>query len=458
MRKVHSTISPLPPELSRVNLSAAGIDVGATSHFVAVPPGRDEETVREFGAFTGDLHRLAGWLRKCGVDTVVMESTGVYWIPLFELLEQRGFEVKLVDPRQLKHAPGRKTDILDCQWLQQLHTFGLLSGAFRPPNDICVLRGYLRQRGMLVRYAADHIQHMQKALTQMNVKLQHVVSDITGVTGMNIVRAILDGERDLQTLAAFRDPHCKQDGATIAQSLQGNWREEHLFALQQAVELYDAYQGKIAACDGRIEALLGSYPDRSGGTPPPRRKGKKRTQGNAPRFDVHGALYRMTGVDLTTINGVDEHTALKLVSEVGTDVSPWPTVKQFTSWLGLCPGSKVSGGKVLSSRTKSCASRAAEAFRLAANGLHRSPSALGAFLRRKKAQKGAPKAITATAHKLARIFYFLLKYGHPYVDPGQDAYEQQYRQRAISNLRRRARGLGYHIVEAEPATPQPLRV
>ncbi|MEX2431114.1 MAG: IS110 family transposase [Dehalococcoidia bacterium] len=453
MRKVHDRAQALPPELHQVKLSAAGIDVGATSHFVAVPLGRDEETVREFGAFTADLRRLAGWLEQCGVETVVMESTGVYWIPLFELLEEQGFEVKLVDPRQLKHVPGRKSDVLDCQWLQQMHTFGLLSGAFRPTDDICVLRSYLRQRSMLVEYASHHIQHMQKALSQMNVKLQHVVEDVTGMTGMRIIRSIVAGERGPQVLAEMRDYRCKHDAATIALALEGNWREEHLFALRQALALYDGYQEQISACDERIETVLEQAPDRTEGQGPPLRRKGKRKQGNAPRFDVHTSLYRMTGVDITRLDGFDELLSLKLISEVGTDVTPWPTEKHFTSWLGLCPGTKVSGGKVLSSRTKPCASRAAEIFRLAANSLHRSDSALGAYLRRKKAQIGKPKAVTATAHKLARTFYALLRYGHDYVDPGQEAYERQYRERVLKNLRRRARELGYQVVEADSLTP-----
>lgn len=391
MKKGKKTNTELPAELPRVNLSAAGIDIGATAHFVAVPPGRDVETVREFGAFTPDLHRLADWLNQCEVDTVVMESTGVFWIPLFELLEQRGFEVKLVDPRRLRHVPGRKTDVLDCQWLQQLHTFGLLSGAFRPSDAICVLRGYLRQRGMLVRSAAEHIQHMQKALTQMNVKLQHVVSDVTGVTGMNIIRAIVAGERNPEELASFRDPHCKNDAVTIAKALQGNWREEHLFTLQQALELYDVYQAKISDCDKRIEDWLQSFPHRVDGAPPPTRKRKRNTRGNAPRFDAHESLYRMAGVDLTTIDGIDDHSALKLVGEVGVDMNPWPSVKHFTSWLGLCPGSKVSGGKVLSSRTKPCASRAADTFRMAASSLHRFLSPRSLLPSPEGAQRNSPR-------------------------------------------------------------------
>ena len=373
------------PQLSQVDLDAAGIDVGATSHFVAVPEDRDEQCVREFGAFTVDLYRLADWLKGCGVETVAMESTGVYWIPLFQVLEEKGFDVKLVDPRRLKSVPGRKTDVVDCQWLQQLHTYGLLAGAFRPPEQIRQLRSYLRQRAMLIRYASQHIQHMQKALTQMNLKLQHVVSDITGKTGMDIIRAIVAGERDPQELAKLRDYRSKADEQTIAKALQGHWREEHLFELAQAVELYDTYQEKMAQCDRRIEAHLNTFEDRSDGELPNQKNSPKRHQHNAPAFDIHGNIYRMTGVDLTKIHGIDGYTALKLISEIGLDMTRWPTVKHFTSWLGLCPGSKITGGKVKSSRTKPSANRAAASLRLAANSLHRSNSALGAFLRRKKA-------------------------------------------------------------------------
>ncbi len=441
------------PLLSQVDLDAAGIDVGAESHFVAVPEDRDQQNVREFGAFTGDLYRLADWLEGCGVETVAMESTGVYWIPLFQVLEEKGFDVKLVDPRRLKSVPGRKTDVVDCQWLQQLHTYGLLAGAFRPPEQIRKLRSYLRQRSMLIKYASQHIQHMQKALTQMNLKLQHVVSDITGKTGMDIVRAIIAGERDPQELAKLRDYRSKSNAQTIAAALQGHWREEHLFELAQAVELHDTNQEKIAECDRRIEAHLDTFEDRSDGGPVLRDPKKKKRQHNAPHFDLQTYLYRMTGVDLSKIDGIDGYTALKVISEVGLDMTRWPTTKHFTSWLGLCPGSKITGGKVLSSRSKPSANRAAAALRLAANSLHRSNSALGAFLRRKKAQLGAPQAITATAHKLARLIYSMLKYGQEYVDAGQNYYESQYRERAMKNLTRRAKELGYNLVATQQPTP-----
>ena len=343
-----------------------------------------------------------------------MESTGVYWIPLFGVLEERGLEVLLVDPRRLKSVPGRKTDVLDCQWLQAI-TYGLLSGAFRPETEIRVLRSYLRQRAMLVEYAAHHVQHMHKSLTQMNIKLQHVISDIR--TGTEIVEAIVGGEREPRKLAKLRDPRIKADEKTIAESLRGHWKQEHIFELTQALELYRVYRAKMEECDSEIELHLRRFEDRSDGGVPADRAGRKYSRGNAPRFDVRTHLYRMTGVDLTAIDGVDSYTALKVVSEVGVDMSRWPTAKHFASWLGLSPNNRVSGGRVMSSRTKPSAN-AATALRLSAYALHRSDSALGAFLRRKKAQLGAPKAITATAHKLARIIYSMLKYGQEYVDKG----------------------------------------
>jgi transposase len=440
----------LPASLQQVNLNAAGIDVGADRHFVAVPRDRDDQPVREFAAFTADLYQMADWLKKCGIDTVVMESTGVYWIPLFQVLEERKFDVKLVDARQLKGVPGRKSDVLDCQWLQQLHTFGLLAGAFRPDNQVCVLRSYMRQRAMLVTYASQHVQHMQKALVQMNVQLQHVIEDITGATGMRIIRAILAGERNPQRLAALRDGRCKNDASIIAKALEGNWREEHLFALRQAIELLNAYQAKIASCDERILAHLNTFDDRSGGKPLP--------QGTAPRsdrhdlsFDATAELYRITGMDLTLVNGLEANTVLKVVSETGLDVTKWPTSKHFGSWLGLSPNNRVSGGKVQSRRTKPSANRAAAALRLAAQSLHHSKSALGAFLRRKAAHIGMPKAITATAHKLARIIYNMLRYGTDFVQHGQDYYERLYKDRVVQNLDRRANEMGYCLVKREPS-------
>ena len=447
----------LPAELSQMNLNAAGVDVGATSHFVAVPADRAEPPVQEFEAFTASLYCLADWLTECGVETVVMESTGVYWIPLFGVLEERGFQVMLVDPRRIKNVSGRKTDVLDCQWLQQLHIYGLLSGVFRPDGDIRRLRSYLRQRAMLVEYSSHHVQHMQKALTHMNVKLQHVIRDITGKTGMDILEAIVGGERDARKLARLSDPRIKADEATIARSLRGHWRDEHIFELTQALELYRFYHDKIAECDREIETQLERFDDRSDGQPPAP-NGKKRNQKNAPRFDVQTHLYRMTGVDLTRIDGIDGFTALKVISEIGTDMTKWPSAKHFASWLGLSPHNRITGGRVISSKTKPSANHAAAALRLAANALHRSDSALGAFLRRKKAQLGAPKAITATAHKLARLVYSMLRYGQEYVDAGAEYYETQYQQRALRAAKRRAAQLGYQLMPLPDAEDHPTVV
>jgi transposase len=443
----------LPKSLQQVNLNAAGIDCGATEHFVAVPEDRDPQPVRAFSTFTADLIALADWLERCGSDTVAMESTGVYWIPLYELLEARGFTVKLVEPGKLKMIAGRKTDVLDCQWIQQLHTFGLLQGSFRPDDQICVLRSYMRQRDMLVRYAAQHIQHMQKALEQMNVKLVEVIDDITGVTGTRIIEAILAGERDPQKLAGLRHERCQHDAETIALALQGNWREEHLFALQQALDLYRFYHHKLDELDQRIEAYLLTFEDKSQGEVLEPRPRQRSLSHNEPRFNVRQYLFQMTGVDLMTIDGFRSgYLALDLLAEIGMDMQPWPTEKHFCSWLCLCPGNKKTGGRLISGRTRKNASRAARIFRLAAYALARSQTALGAFYRRLKARLGPAKALTATAHKLAQIVYSMLKYGKAYVDRGVEYYEQQYRARMIKNLTRRAKQLGFELV---PVTVTP---
>jgi transposase len=443
----------LPPQLQQVKGNAAAIDIGSTSHFVAVPEGRDSVSVREFGTFTADLHLLADWLEQCGVDTVVMESTGVYWVPVFELLEQRGFLVLLVDARKVKNVSGRKSDVLDCQWLQQLHTFGLLQGAFRPADQIVTLRSYLRQRAMLIRGASTHIQHMQKALQQMNLLLHQVVADITGLTGMTIIRAILQGERDPHVLAQHRDPRCKNSAEVIAKSLVGNYREEHLFALQQAVTLYDTYQNQLAALDQRIEAYLARLERVTDECPPPAPKRRQSPVHNQPRFDARTYLYQLTGVDLTRIDGIEAGSALALISEIGTDMSRWKSANHFVSWLGLCPGTKVSGGRVLSSKTKPTATRAAVILRTSAASLHHSQSALGAYYRRMAARIGKMQAVTATAHKLARIVYSMLKYGTEYCDAGQDYYERRYKERVLRNLQQRAKALGFELVPTplEPA-------
>ena len=438
--------------LSLAYPNACGIDIGATSHFVAVPADRDAEPVQEFPAFTADLERLVQWLRQCRVKAVAMESTGVYWIPLFEMLDAAGFEVHLVNARHVRNVPGRKSDVLDCQWLQQLMSYGLLRGGFRPAEEVCALRAVWRHRDMLLSYQARHVQHLQKAMTQMNVQLHHVISGISGVTGQAIVRAIVAGERDAATLARLRDRRIKAGEAEVAAALRGHWRDEHLFALKQALALIDAYAVQITECDGKLQQLLTNLkghelPEGSLGAP------KRGTPAkNSVGFDARTALFEASGVDLTRIPGIDTSTALKVISEIGVDLARFPSVKHFTSWLGLCPGTKISGGKVLSSATKPCANRAAQALRMAAQALRKNQTALGAHHRRLCSRMDKPKAITASAHKLARLVYFMLTKGQAFVEAGQDQYEEQYRQRVVQNLTRRAHQLGFQLTPQGTAT------
>lgn len=456
-----------PEPLCVTHPHAAGIDVHAAMHMVAVPPesevpapaaarlaNADLPHVGKFGACTADLEMIADWLRQCGVTTVAMESTGVYWIALFELLESRGFQVFLVDPRQTRRAPGRpKTDVLDCQWLQRLHSYGLLTASFRPEDQVVVLRGFLRHRQMLIRYAGAHVQHMQKALEQMNVKLAEVVSDITGVTGMAIMKAIIMGRRNPQELAKLRNEKCKRTEAEIARALYGNWREEHLFALKQAVALYEEHVRLLRECDTRIEAHLQTFADKSGGQELPKRVRKRKRDTNDPAFGVRDALHRMSGRDLTVIEGIDESTALVILSEIGTDMSRFPTERHFASWLGLCPQHQGSAGKISSRRIRRGRNRAAQAFRMAGQGCHRAKHALGAFYRRIQMRCGGPKAVIATARKIAERVYRLLKYGAEYVRLGAEAYEAAYRVKVLHGLKARAATLGYSLVE-DAAAPR----
>lgn len=438
-----------------IHPNAAGIDIGSVESHVAVPADRDETPVRTFGCFTEDLHILARWLESCGIDTVAMESTGVYWVPLFQILEGYGFEVYLVNARHVKNVPGRKTDVIDCQWIQQLHSFGLLAASFRPEDEICVLRSYWRHRDNLTRYAAAHIQHMQKALEQMNVQLHKVISDVSGVTGLRIIQAIVDGERDRQKLAALKDPRIRSSANRIAKALDGDYRAEHLFALRQALETYQFYRQQIAACDEQVEAYLSGLdtrvdPDQ---TPLPPRSGRKSPGPNEPSFDLRMHLYRISGVDFTQVEGLNVLTAQTIVSEVGLDPSRFPTAKHFTSWLGLCPDNRITGGKVKSSRTRKVKNRAADAFRLAAQAVANSSGPLGSYYRRMRSRIGKPEAITATAHKLARIFYHLWENSSTYDASLLEYYEQQRTQKTINYLRKKARSLGFQLVP-EPAATQ----
>jgi transposase len=409
--------------------------------------------VRRFGTFTADLQAIARWLHQCGVLTVAMESTGVYWVPLYDLLQSEGFEVVLVDPRQVTRAPNRpKTDKHDCLWIQRLHSLGLLTAAFRPEEKVRVWRSYQRHRANLVDDAARQLLRLQKALEQMNVKLPEVVSDVTGVTGMSIIKAIVAGERDPRQLAALRDQRCKQSAETIARALQGTWRAEHLLELRHALELYEYHHQKVRECDQAIEEHLKGMA-LPGVEPLEPRRRVRRLKDNEPSFDARVRLHQLAGVDLTAIEGIDERTALVVLSEVGTDMKKWATEKHFGSWLGLAPCPRKSGGKVLSAATRPGVHRAAQALRLAAKNLQRSRSALGAFCRRVAARRGLPKAITATAYKLARIVYGMLKYGKEYAAQGLEAYEAAYHERAVKNLKRKARELGYALTpKGEPGT------
>jgi len=435
--------------------NAAGIDVGAREMFVAVPPGRDEHPVQVFATFTEDLERLADWLLQCGVTTVALESTGVYWIPLYEILEQRGIRPCLVNARHMKNVPGRRTDWHECQWLQFLHSVGLLRASFRPEENICAVRTVLRHRSELVMAASQHVQHMHKALTQMNLQIHHVISDITGVTGLAIVDAILAGQRDATELAKLRDPHIKAHEETIRKSLVGNWRAEHLFTLKQSRELYRTYQQLIVGGDLEIEKMLPTFEARTDPVdkplPPDRKRnraGKKRRKKNGhpnPGVDLRTETYKLFGVDVTQIPGLEEN-ALPLFSEVGRDMSKWPTAGHFVSWLALCPDNDISGGKLLWRGVRTVKNRAGHLFRLAAFSLHHSLTPLGNYLRRMKAKLGPRAATTATAHKIAVIFYTMVKNQIEY-DESIWATRDAHREKRLEiKLKRQAKLLGYQLV------------
>ncbi len=434
---------------------ACGIDVGSRSHWVCTgfTAAADSGLVREFPAHTPGLKAIVAFLREHQVNTVAMESTGIYWVPLYELLQAEGFEVLLVDPSYSHQLRGRpKTDRRDCQWIYRLHSVGLLAAAFRPDEQTCRLRAYLRQRANLVRQASRHVQHMQKALEQMNLKLTEVLSDITGLTGRLIIRAILRGTRAPEKLARYRDKGCKASEAQIAQALTGSYREEHLFELKLAYEAWQFTLGQVEKVDGQIALQLGRMKcDRA--LPPLRRRPRPKRRVNSPGFDVRTALYYVVGIDLTEIEGVSELTALTLIGEIGpAGLSRFASVKKFCSWLGLCPNWKKTGGRVRSSRTRRGVNRAAQALRLAAQSLHHSQGALGGFLRRMKGRLGNQAAVTATAHKVARIVYLALKHGMTYVRQNQEEYEAQMKQKQIKALKRKARQLGLEVIEKAPAS------
>jgi len=440
---------PLPEHLRQINLHAAGIDLGATEHWVCVPEGSAERQVRSFPTHTHGLERLADWLIGCGVKTVAMEATGVYWIPVFQILETRGLEVKLVNARQIKNVDGRKTDVLDCQWIQQLHTYGLLRGSFRPEDEICVLRSYMRHRESLVQDRSSQVLQMQKALDQMNVLLHRAVRDITGLSGMTILEAMLKGERDPQQLASMVHWRVRKTTAQIAEYLQGDFRPEHLFVLQQAFELYHSFTQKIVACEQRISEYLASLEAKAGAAEPMAASSKTRSgsrQCEQQKELRRRELYRTLGVDLTAIEGIGPLHAQTLLSEIGRNVDAWRSEKHFASWLGLCPDNRITGGRVISVRTKRVKNRVATTLRLAAASLERKNSGLGAYYRRMKGRLGPAAGLKATAHKLARLVYRMLKHGENYVAIGQAEYEANLRAKQLKTLQRNAANLGYTLV------------
>lgn len=447
------------PGLDVVHGDAAGIDIGSREHYVAVGPDRDPEPVRTFGCFTGDLQRLAEFLKKCGIKTVVMQSTGVYWIPVYDVLEEAGLEVCLVNARDTKNLPGRKSDVQESQWLLKLHTYGLLRKSFRPTPEIRALRTCWRERAEYVQQAGTCIQRMHKALTEMNVQWGTVLSDLSGTTGMSILRSIVAGERDGRKLAEFRDPHVKASAETIAQSLEGTWRPEQLAILKRQLMDWDHVQQQMAACDRDLQAMMKRMPDAvvpptppraATGHPPQKRRRKKngKSSRNAPQFDLESELKRMTGVDLTRIDGVKANTIQTVITEAGLDMSKWETEQHFVSWIGLSPRNDRSGGKVLNRKTRKVVSRLATALRMAATTLRESDSYLGAQFRRFRTRWGAPKAITAMGAKLARLIYRMLRYGQEYVDRGSAHYEQRHRQQQIQFLAKKAAQHGFALVEA----------
>lgn len=439
------------PQLPTLHPQAAGIDIGAREIYVAVPPGTAVRPVRSFATFTEDLHALRDWLKECGVTTVAMESTGVYWIPLFQILERAGLEVCLVNARHCKNLPGRKTDVQDCQWLQYLHSVGLLRGSFRPADQVCAVRTILRHRDALVRGASRCVSHLHKALTQMNVQLHHVISDLTGVTGQAILNALLAGERDPHKLAALKDHRIKASRDTIAKSLRGDWRAEHLFTLKQTHALWRQHQQLISECDVQIETLLRAFDARvdvvAAPLPPPTKTSHKKPQRNEPQFDARTECYRVLGVDLTGVPGFQTPTVLVLLCELGPEFAEkFATGKHFGSWLGLCPDNRITGGKIYSVRTRDVKSRVAEALRLAAQSLHRAQNYFGDLYRRWQARLGSPKAITAMAHKLARILWHLLKYKQPFNPEVFAKEEAKMKRKKLARLHNIAASLNYTLV------------
>ena len=453
-REMQRKIQSPDLNLEVVHPNAAGIDIGNEVHYVAVPPNRSSEAVRRFGCTTAELRAMADWLKQCGIQTVAMQSTGVYWIAVFDILEEAGLEVYLVNARETKNLPGRKSDVQESQWLMKLHTYGLLRNSFRPPQEIRTLRTYWRQRGDLVRAAGRHIQRMQKALTQMNIQLANVLSDISGKSGQAIIKAILQGERDAGELAALCDGRVQASQEEVAGSLEGNWQDDLLFVLQQEQDGYEFCQTQMAECDRHLEQCLQQRADRSQGASLPvekRKERRKKKKGNNPQFDLRASLFRMAGADLTLMDSVDVMTAMTILSEVGWDMSKWKTEDHFVSWLRLCPDNRISGDKIIGKGRLPTNNRVTIALKMAASTLRTSQTYLGAQFRRLRTKLGPPVAIKAMAAKLARLVYRMLRFGMQYVDQGAEFYEAQHRKLQISHLKRKASQLGFQIIEASAA-------
>jgi transposase len=441
--------------LEIVHRDAAGIDIGNESHYVAVPSARDCQPVRRFGCTTAELKAMTDWLKQCEIRTIALQSTGVYWVAVYDILEDAGFEVYLVNAKETKNLPGRKSDVQESQWLMKLHTYGLLRNSFRPSQEIRTMRTYWRQRNDLVRAAGRHIQRMQKALTQMNIQLANVLSDVSGLTGQAIIKAILAGERDPYQLAALRNWRVKASEEEIARSLEGNWQEDLLFVLQQEQDGYEFCLKQMAECDQWLEHYLREQQDGSHGASLPEEKRKerlrKKKKGNAPQFDLRAELFRLTGTDLTQIDGIDVTTTMTILSETGWDMSKWKTEHHFVSWLRLCPDNRVSGDKIIGKGRLPTNNRVTHALRMAASTLRLSNTYLGAQFRRLRTKLGAPVAIKAMAAKLARLVYRMLRYGMPFVDRGAEFYDAQHRKLQINYLKRKAANLGFQIIEASAA-------
>ena len=440
--------------LEVVHPDAAGVDIGNESHYVAVPPNRDSQAVRRFGCTTAELKAMAHWLKQCRIQTIAMQSTGVYWIAVYDVLEAAGLDVYLVNARDTKNLPGRKSDVQESQWLMKLHTYGLLRNSFRPSQEIRTMRTYWRQRNDLVQAAASHIQRMQKVLTQMNIQLANVLSDISGVTGQAIIKAILAGQRDAHKLAELRDPRVRASEEQIAQYLEGNWQEDLLFVLKQEQQGYEFCQQQMAACDRQLQQYLQQREDRSRGAslPEEMRKGRlQKKKGNKPQFDLRAELFRMTGTDLTQIDGLDVMTATTILSEAGWDMSKWEDEDHFVSWLRLCPDNRISGDKVIGKGRLPTNNRASITLRMAASTLRMSNTYLGAQFRRFRTKLGSPIAIKAMAAKLARLVYRMLRYGMKYVDQGAQFYDAQHRKLQVTQLKWKAAKLGFRVVEAPAA-------